>query len=256
MLWVSPPKAVTGKFEMSVTLTWAARDASGRTVWMKESKGTVQGRQGFGPVFTTLPKALKKSYDEAMKDAVKQSAIDMASAPEFHNFSQSPSLEELQKETEAQISKLASYKAGTTTLDEFYADNWNAGDPFLMKLALLAKRSPARTTLLNSTCACCLANHKPMGDRAQNSLAALSALITKPLSPLENSTRELGLTGSPSARSDDTFQNQGIQFSSTIISSRLISNGKVNFDGEINVASDDNRGTRLPATEITVTQHS
>jgi hypothetical protein len=53
--------------------------------------------------------------------------------------------EELQKsiapnalEIQRQTALLASYKAGVTTLDDFFADKWNASDPLLSKLGIVA----------------------------------------------------------------------------------------------------------------------
>jgi hypothetical protein len=38
------------------------------------------------------------------------------------------------------LRKLKSYEVGVTTLNEFYADRWNARDPYLMKLGIIGAR--------------------------------------------------------------------------------------------------------------------
>ena len=56
-----------------------------------------------------------------------------AQAREEEQESIMPNAQEIQR----QVALLNSYKAGVTTLDDFYADKWNARDPFLTKLGIV-----------------------------------------------------------------------------------------------------------------------
>jgi hypothetical protein len=47
-----------------------------------------------------------------------------------------PTVQELQAQVDA-IAILNTYKIGETTLDQFYADKWNARDPYLMKYGII-----------------------------------------------------------------------------------------------------------------------
>jgi len=44
------------------------------------------------------------------------------------------------QEIQRQVALLDSYKVGVTTLDDFYADKWNASDPYLSKLGIVEAR--------------------------------------------------------------------------------------------------------------------
>ncbi len=177
----SNPAAFTGRFEMSAVLSWTATDASGRIVWLEKAEGIAKGRQGFGPVFSTLPKALKKTLEEAVKNAVSQSAAKMSSAAEFRDFMQSPSLDELQKQREGQLLKLSAYKPGTTTREDFQADGWNARDPFIMKFGIVSARFDNLSQSAEYEVSCCLANNKPLGDRAHANLENSRSMNNTPV---------------------------------------------------------------------------
>ncbi len=54
-------------------------------------------------------------------------------------------------EIQPQVALLTSYKIGVTTLDEFYADGWNGGDPYLMKLGIGSARYDSSTRSVEFT---------------------------------------------------------------------------------------------------------
>ncbi len=61
---------------MVVSLEWTVRDLSGKTVWLETVQGSAKDFNW------------KRMVEDSVKDAAKQSASKMSSAPELRKFTQ------------------------------------------------------------------------------------------------------------------------------------------------------------------------
>jgi hypothetical protein len=71
--------------ETVVVLEWTVKDALGRTLWIGTGQGS--GNYSHGPTVHPVQKMMKTLHD-ALRDAAKQSAAQMSSAPELRKLTQ------------------------------------------------------------------------------------------------------------------------------------------------------------------------
>jgi len=68
---------------MVVLLEWTVKDLSGKIVWLETVQGSAKGGQGN---LFTYKGDLRRIVEDSVKDAAKQSANKMSSAPELRNL--------------------------------------------------------------------------------------------------------------------------------------------------------------------------